>query len=169
MPSPKKPPKGMEKPTPELPKVENGNTENEKKATVKTEEKKIGRPTVCTPEVIHSLKQAFSIGSTDIEACAYAGISEKTLYNYCNEHPEFLQEKEALKRHPILKAKKMVYDNIEKNVAVAQWYLEKKCRKEFGNALDVDLKIKEKPDLSMLSADTIKQLADQAIKEMKQD
>lgn len=165
MPRAKKPPKGMEKPTPDIPEIEESATV---KTTAKKETKKIGRPTVCTPDVLHSLRQAFSIGCTDVEACAYAGIAEKTLYNYANEHPEFLQEKEELKKHPILKAKKMVFDNIEKNVAVAQWYLEKKCRKEFGNTLDVDLAIKEKPDLSMLSAETIKQLADQAIKEMKQ-
>lgn len=168
MPRAKKPPKDMEKPTPDMPKVDGENVENKENAPVKSEKKKMGRPTVVTNDVLHSLKQAFAIGCTDIEACAYAGISEKTLYNYINEHPEFLQTKEELKQTPILKAKKMVFDNIEKNIGVAQWLLEKKCRKEFGNAMDIDISMKTKPDLSMLSPEAIKKLAEEAMKELKE-
>lgn len=168
MPSPKKPPKGMKKPTPDLPEVKKEKQQKKENDTVKKQEIKMGRPTVMTDDVLHMLKQAFYIGCTDKEACAFAGISEKTLYNYTAENPDFLREKEDLKKQPILKAKKMVYDNIDRDVNVAKWYLEKKCRKEFGNAMDLDLTVKEKPDLSQLSPDVIKKLAEQALNKLKQ-
>jgi hypothetical protein len=38
-----------------------------------------GRPTVMTNTVLNKLQYAFCIDATDREACAFAGISEKTL------------------------------------------------------------------------------------------
>jgi hypothetical protein len=37
-----------------------------------------GRPTVMTEEVMRKLEEAFSLDCTDEEACAYAGIGERT-------------------------------------------------------------------------------------------
>lgn len=86
-----------------------------------------GRPTVMDENTIKILEENFSVGASNREACFMANISEATLYNYIEKHPEFLERKEQLKDLPKLKAKKVVMREIEKNNSnVAQWYLEKK-------------------------------------------
>lgn len=99
-----------------------------------------GRPSVLTEEVIKKLEQVFSLGGTDLEACFYADISHQTLYNYQNAHPEFVERKNALKEQPILKARQTVVKSLD-DVQNAQWYLERKAKKEFAqrteNQVDV--------------------------------
>ena len=67
-----------------------------------------GRPTVMTPEVIQKLEDAFSWGCTDLEACCNADISKSTLYNYCDDNPQFMERKEILKNQPVMKARRVV-------------------------------------------------------------
>lgn len=86
----------------------------------------IGRPTVMTPSVLDKLRQAFLIGATNLEAAGYAGITEKTLYNYLNKNPEYLQQIEAWKNEPILKSKTTVVKGLD-DIKNAQWYLERKA------------------------------------------
>lgn len=93
--------------------------------------KRGGRPTVITPKVLSELKTAFSMDCTDKEACDFAGISEKTLYNYQNTHPEFLQEKRGWKSEIILKARMTVVDALEKDPRLALKYLCYKLPQEF--------------------------------------
>jgi len=97
----------------------------------KKKQKKVGRPTIMTEKTVERLRNAFAIGCTDIEACLHAEITEKTLYNYQNKHPEFLQEKERLKQKPLLKARRTVVDALDQ-VSNAQWYLERKSKDEFS-------------------------------------
>lgn len=94
----------------------------------------VGRPTVCTPIILERLRQAFALGCTDEEACAYAGIATATLYNYQNNNPEFLEEKEQLKQEPVLKARETVVNSLD-DVETAKWYLQRKAKKEFSNVL----------------------------------
>lgn len=97
----------------------------------------MGRPTVMTEQVLEALRQAFLIGATNVEAAHYAGITEKTLYNYIEKNPEYLQTIEALKSEPILKAKQMIVKNIDRDIKNAQWYLERKAKREYGNNVDL--------------------------------
>lgn len=92
---------------------------------------KMARPTVMTEAVIDKLRQAFLIGATNDEACGYADISVKTLYNYIEKVPEFLQQIEQWKNEPILKAKTTVVKNLD-DTKNAQWYLERKKKDEFA-------------------------------------
>lgn len=92
-----------------------------------------GRPTVMTPEVLNKLQLAFCIDATDKEACAFAGISEKTLYNYQRKNPNFLQQKQAWKSMMILKARQSVFNAIGENPWLALQYLTKKLPEEFGS------------------------------------
>lgn len=91
----------------------------------------MARPTKMTPEIIERLRHAFAIGATDEEACAYARIGTSTLYDYQNKHPEFTEEKEDLKKDPILKAKHTVVKALGRSKD-AQWYLERKLKNEFS-------------------------------------
>lgn len=91
----------------------------------------MGRPSVMTTEILERLRQAFAIGCTDEEACAFAKIGVTTLYDYQREHPEFSEEKEELKKTPILKAKNTIAQSLD-DVKNAQWYLERKSKDEFS-------------------------------------
>ncbi len=94
--------------------------------------KKYGRPTVISRHVLSELKMAYSVDSTDKEACSLAGISEKTLYNYQKNNPDFLQQKQQWKNEVILKAREQLVKAIEKDGRLALRYLERKLPQEFG-------------------------------------
>lgn len=99
---------------------------------------KVGRPTVMTEELLQKLEYAFMRGLTDVEACLYADIGTTTLYNYCEENPEFRERKEELKKNPTAKAKLNVYEAIEsKDVDVSKWYLERRAKDEFSTKQEV--------------------------------
>jgi hypothetical protein len=68
----------------------------------------MGRPTAFTKEVLQKLEYAFSIDSTDEEACFYANIAPSSLYNYQSSHPEFLERKQALRQRPVFVAREEV-------------------------------------------------------------
>lgn len=85
-----------------------------------------GRPTIMTEERVNKLEEAFALGCSDLEACFYADISKQTLYNYQDKNPSFVDRKEALKKNPVLKARKTVLSAIESgDEKVSQWVLDK--------------------------------------------
>lgn len=90
-----------------------------------------GRPTVMTKEVISKLEQAFSLGCTDLEACAYANICHQALYDYQEKYPRFTERKAQLKQKPILLARQTVVTAL-KEPDSAKWFLERKLKKEFS-------------------------------------
>lgn len=90
-----------------------------------------GRPTVMTEKVLEDLRKAFMVGATDRQACAYAGISAGTLYNYQVQYPEYLEQKENWKDHPIMKARATVYGKLGE-IETAKWFLERKAKDEFS-------------------------------------
>jgi len=92
----------------------------------------MARPTVMTPEILERLRQAFAIGATDEEACAYAKIGTSTLYDYQNANPEFSEEKDQLKKNPILKARQELVKGLEGNPELSLKYLERKLKSEFS-------------------------------------
>lgn len=94
---------------------------------------KIGRPKAITSDVLQKLEYGFMKGLTDRQCCDFADIAQQTLYNYCKEHPAFLERKERLKNNPTVKAKINVVEEIEKgNIDLSKWYLERKEKKEFS-------------------------------------
>jgi len=74
-----------------------------------------GRPKAITPEVLLKLEAAFLVGATDLEACVHADIGKSTLYDYCQDNPEFSERKETLKNQPTLKAKIIVDKALDKD------------------------------------------------------
>lgn len=100
-----------------------------------------GRPSVVTDQVLAMLREVYKLGCTDEEACAYAGISVAALQRYFDRVPQFRQERANLQELPVIKARSNIISAIsEKNVAVSQWYMERKRRKEFGDSKEIDLK-----------------------------
>lgn len=103
----------------------------------------IGRPTIMTPETISKLEEVFAIGGSDNEACFYADIGKTTLYNYQQEHPEFVERKEALKERPVLKARQTIVKGLDL-AENARWFLERKLKKEFASRSELTGKDGEK-------------------------
>lgn len=97
------------------------------------------RPTVMTPEVVAKLEEAFAWGCTDIEACLWADIAEKTLYLYQEKHPEFIQRKEALKETPVLDSRMTVSRAVKRDPDMAMKYLERKKKNEFSTRAENDI------------------------------
>ena len=86
---------------------------------------------------VQRLIDAFKIGSTDEEACLYAGININTFKYFITLHPEFSPIKQQLKQYPLLVARRTVVGALEKDPNIAMQYLTKKKKDEFGNNLDV--------------------------------
>lgn len=91
----------------------------------------IGRPTVCTPEVVKKLEDAFAMDCTIEEACFYANISRTTYYAHIERHPEIIERFEELRNKPILLARQTIINNLS-NIDGAKWYIERKRKKEFS-------------------------------------
>lgn len=102
--------------------------DQEKRTPVK---RKPGRPQAIDADVLRQLRQAFLMGCSDEEACAYASIGARTLYDFQTKFPEFSQYKEEWKRNPILKARATIYSNLHKQ-STAQWFAERKLKDEFS-------------------------------------
>lgn len=105
--------------------------EEQIKVEVKVKKHPGGRPPVIDDLKLKKLEEAFATGCTDEEACSYADIAPKTLYNYQNANPEFLQRKELLKQKPFLKARKTIMNSLD-SVQGAQWFAERKMKNEFS-------------------------------------
>lgn len=100
--------------------------------------RKVGRPTVITPQILAKLEEVFAIGGTDAEAIFYADISKDAFYDYQKEHPEFSERKEKLKERPILKARKTIVQSLDQPEH-AKWYMERKRKNEFANRTETDI------------------------------
>jgi len=89
-------------------------------------------------EVLQKLVQIFSIDGTDEEACVYADISPAALYAYQKKHPQFQEQKKALKNLPNLKARQELVKGLSGNPELALKYLERKCKSEFAPKSEVE-------------------------------
>lgn len=74
-----------------------------------------GAPTKMTEETLQLLREAFTWGCTDTEACCYAEISTSTLYNHCSDNPKFLELKNKLKDMPMMKARRIINTSLDSN------------------------------------------------------
>jgi len=122
---------------------------------------KRGRPTVMTKQRLEKLIAAFSIGCPDEEACIWANIDKKTLYNYCKKNPDFSTEKEELKQNPVIVSRNTVYKALKTNPDDAKWYLTRKRKKEFAE-MKINADVEE-----AISAEELEQLNRGEIKQIK--
>lgn len=105
------------------------------------------------------------MGFSDSEACAYTELCPASLYNYQKEHPEFLEQKELWKQNPILKAKKIIIDDLDNGeIDTARWYLERKCKDEFSTKQEVDNHV----DISQVPTEELLRLAEEAMAKLKE-
>lgn len=95
-----------------------------------------GRPSEMSEEKVKKLEEVFAIDGTIEEACFYADISKQTYYDWLKRKPELIDRFDALRNRPVLKARQTVVKSLD-NPDHAFKYLEKKRKKEFGNAVDL--------------------------------
>lgn len=109
------------------------------KTLLKREKKskpQVGRPKIIDSTILRKLYEAFIVGSSDEEACFWANIGKSSLYDFQIDYPEFLELKEEWKLNPTLKARNTIYKNLD-NPLNAQWYLERKRKKEFAQRTEL--------------------------------
>lgn len=76
---------------------------------------------------LQKLKLCFAVWMTDSQACYFCWISERSLYKYQKENPEFLQEKDVLKESITMQARVNVWRSIKSGSVWDSWkWLEKK-------------------------------------------
>ena len=98
---------------------------------------KTGRPTVMTQVTVQKLEHAFVYDSPVEEACLYAGISKQTYYNFCKEHPDFLDRIEQLRNAPYFVLRKRVVAAAEHDADLALKFLERKRPQEFSTRAQI--------------------------------
>lgn len=89
--------------------------------------KKAGRPTVVTSDVVRELVALLQVGATIGQACNYAGISERALYQQMEINAELTQTIDKARAFTNIEAKKNITDDIVTNRSVdtSKWLLEK--------------------------------------------
>lgn len=126
--------------------------------------------------VLQKLEEAFGWGCLDEEACLYADISPRALYDYQEKNPQFLQRKQLLKEKIILLSRSTLMlavtdrdiktDINGKKIEVpsamaankAQFVLERKRKSEYGAHSTIP------PDKSVALGDEKKQKIDKTMK-----
>ena len=95
-----------------------------------------GRPTERTPEIIRKIEEVAALDGSIEEMAYYAGIHRATLYRWMEQDEELRDRIQELREIPILKARQTIVKALQ-NPEHAFKYVEKKRRKEFGNAIDI--------------------------------
>jgi hypothetical protein len=83
------------------------------------------------------LEEAAALDCTIEEMCFYAGISKPTYYAYLEADHELSARLEALRNEPILAARQTIIKALKTNPQQANWYLERKRKKEFAERKEV--------------------------------
>ncbi len=73
------------------------------------EKAKTGRPTAFKPAFVEQAKKACEAGFTDREIATLFGVTETTINNWKNEHPEFLESLKAGKSGPDDRVKRSLF------------------------------------------------------------
>ena len=90
--------------------------------------------------VIAKLEQAWKIGCTDSEAAAHAGISKPALCIFLSKNPIISEQKQAFLENPIISARLILHQSINKgNADLAFKYLERKRHEEFGPKQKIEM------------------------------
>lgn len=96
-----------------------------------------GRPTKMTSEILKKLEEGFLMNLSDEQACLFAGISPRTLYNYQNKNDEFVQRKQLLRQQPKIDAKMKIAKEVKSDTATAKWLLERTEKETYGQNIKV--------------------------------
>lgn len=81
---------------------------------------------------LHKLVTAYEFYYTDDQACGYAEISKEQLSYFQELHPDFYGIKHAAKQSPNQRAKKKLVGELDNNVELSKWWLERTEKDTFS-------------------------------------
>ncbi len=90
-----------------------------------------------TPNYVPKLLHALEYSCTIQEACLYAGVPRRTLYNHLKTNPELVELVQKAKRYPIIRAKWRMMDIIDHGNdrdagMMIRWFLERQQPEVYG-------------------------------------
>lgn len=91
-----------------------------------------GPKTKLTEDVRRKLEEAAALDCTVEEMAFYAGIHKDTYYEWIKADPELSDRLASLREQPVLSARATIIKAIKTDKQTAQWYLERKRKKEFA-------------------------------------
>ena len=101
-------------------------------------------PHKLTDEVRLKLEEAAAIDATIEEMAFYANISKQSIYNWMEADPALKERLDALRQRPMMKARQTIVTSLC-TTSGAQWYAERKAKKEFAPRKDFDITPGDKP------------------------
>lgn len=107
--------------------------------------KKVGRPSLDTPEVRRKIEEAAALDASVEEIAFYADISRDTYYEILKKDPKFSDRVKALRNRPVLLARQTINKKMGESYANAVDYLKRKKRLEFGDNIDMTTQGKKLP------------------------
>lgn len=100
-------------------------------------DKKGGRPSIITEDVLRKLEYAFALDCTIEEACLMAGIYPTAYYTFLKKEKGFAKTVLLLRNIPVLIARKTVVEGLEGRREEAMSYLRVKKNREFSPRLNM--------------------------------
>jgi hypothetical protein len=95
--------------------------------------KQPGRPTIITKAIVQKLEQALRDGFSIAMACHVSGVARSTYYAHLQTDPDFMDKMTLAEDWATQRAKQVVIQEINAgSLKASQWWLEKRCRAEFG-------------------------------------
>lgn len=99
-----------------------------------------GRPQAITPEKLRGFEEALCWGWSIRNSCDFAGIAQRTFFDYLKRHPEFRSRIELLREKPALSAKRNIAERLEQgDIALSRWFLERRDP-EYASTKKIDLR-----------------------------
>jgi hypothetical protein len=122
-----------------------------------------GRPSKKNDERVKKLLEVYRLGVTDEIAASYAGISKPTLYAWCKDDPELLDQIAKAKDYGrVLSGQVVMKSIVGGDVGSAKWWLEKKYSKEFQSRPEL---VEDNRQVNVIISN--EQLADRLLKLLK--
>ncbi|MBP2058596.1 hypothetical protein J2Z60_001784 [Lactobacillus colini] len=144
--------------------------------------KKAGKPTKITPEVIKGMKNYMIAGLTLKDACELLDIGTTTWRDYERKNPDMRRKRKGWQGMLKARSKMLIADQIinRKDVSTAVWYLERADRLEDKNARNeltraqakkyrIEAELAEKQNLQVDNATnaTVAKMKDLSLEELR--
>ena len=99
------------------------------------------------------------LGGSVEEATSYAGVTRQSYYEWAERYPDFLTEAEQAKLYPIIVARNIVVESMQRNrdVSTAKWYLEKTAFRNATNHSGDNTNNSNTPQVNIVFPDMVKQ------------
>lgn len=88
------------------------------------------------------IEVGFAMGYSQNEVCAFGQVGKETLLEWFKSYPNWAEKCKWLQSNPVLIAKRTMFASLD-DPNHARWFLERKCRDEFGLRATITHKVGE--------------------------